>query len=94
MNEEITTSVSTDTVTEQTDEYTGDVTTATTVSYEDLLAELEQIKENQTATVEVLTEINEQQLQTSTATVYILAVLILWGVFSLVKSALNNCFNF
>lgn len=92
MNEEITTSVSTDTVTEQTDEYIGDVTTATTVSYEDLLAELEQIKENQTATVEVLTEINEQQLQTSTATVYILAVLILWGVFSLVKSALNNCF--
>lgn len=90
MNEEITTSVSTDTVTEQTDEY--DVTTVTTVSYEDLLAELEQIKENQTATVEVLTEINEQQLQTSTATVYILAVLILWGVFSLVKSALNNCF--
>lgn len=92
MSEEITTSVSTDTVTEQTDEYIGDVTTATTVSYEDLLAELEQIKENQTATVEVLTEINEQQLQTSTATVYILAVLILWGVFSLVKSALNNCF--
>lgn len=92
MNEEITTSVSTDTVTEQTDEYIGDVTTATTVSYEDLLAELEQIKENQTATVEVLTEIKEQQLQTSTATVYILAVLILWGVFSLVKSALNNCF--
>ncbi len=92
MNEEITTSVSTDTDTGQTDEYIGDVTTATTVSYEDLLAELEQIKENQTATVEVLTEINEQQLQTSTATVYILAVLILWGVFSLVKSALNNCF--
>ena len=92
MNEEITTSVSTDTDTGQTDEYTGDVTTATTVSYEDLIAELEQIKENQTATVEVLTEINEQQLQTSTATVYILAVLILWGVFSLVKSALNNCF--
>lgn len=92
MNEEITTSVSTDTVTEQTDEYIGDVTTVTTVSYEDLLAELEQIKENQTATVEVLTEIKEQQLQTSTATVYILAVLILWGVFSLVKSALNNCF--
>lgn len=92
MNEEITTSVSTDTDTGQTDEYIGDVTTATTVSYEDLLAELEQIKENQTATVEVLTEIKEQQLQTSTATVYILAVLILWGVFSLVKSALNNCF--
>ena len=92
MNEDITTSVSTDTVTEQTDEYIGDVTTVTTVSYEDLIAELEQIKENQTATVEVLTEINEQQLQTSTATVYILAVLILWGVFSLVKSALNNCF--
>ena len=92
MNKEITTSVSTDTVTEQTDEYIGDVTTATTVSYEDRLAELEQIKENQTATVEVLTEIKEQQLQTSTATVYILAVLILWGVFSLVKSALNNCF--
>lgn len=92
MNEEITTSVSTDTVTEQTDEYIGDVTTVTTVSHEDLLAELEQIKENQTATVEVLTEIKEQQLQTSTATVYILAVLILWGVFSLVKSALNNCF--
>lgn len=92
MNEDITTSVSTDTVTEQTDEYIGDVTTATTVSYEDLVAELEQIKENQTATVEVLTEINEQQLQTSTATVYILAVLILWGVFSLVKSALNICF--
>lgn len=92
MNEEITTSVSTDTVTEQTDEYIGDVTTVTTVSYEDLLAELEQIKENQTATVEVLTEIKEQQLQTSTAIVYILAVLILWGVFSLVKSALNNCF--
>lgn len=92
MNEEITTSVSTDTDTGQTDEYIGDVTTVTTVSYEDLLAELEQIKENQTATVEVLTEIKEQQLQTSTATVYILAVLILWGVFSLVKSALNNCF--
>ena len=92
MNEDITTSVSTDTVTEQLDEYIGDVTTVTTVSYEDLIAELEQIKENQTATVEVLTEINEQQLQTSTATVYILAVLILWGVFSLVKSALNNCF--
>lgn len=92
MSEEITTSVSTDTVTEQTDEYIGDVTTATTVTYEDLLAELEQIKENQTATVEVLTEIKEQQLQTSTASVYILAVLILWGVFSLVKSALNNCF--
>lgn len=92
MNEEIITSVSTDTDTEQTDEYIGDVTTVTTVSYEDLLAELEQIKENQTATVEVLTEIKEQQLQTSTATVYILAVLILWGVFSLVKSALNNCF--
>lgn len=92
MNEEITTSVSTDTVTEQTDEYTGDVTTATTVSYEDLFAELEQIKENQTATVEVLTEIKELQSWTSTATVYILAVLILWGVYSLVKSALNNCF--
>lgn len=92
MNEEITTSVSTDTVTEQTDEYIGDVTTVTTVSYEDLLAELEQIKENQTATVEVLTEIKELQSWTSTATVYILAVLILWGVYSLVKSALNNCF--
>lgn len=92
MNEEITTSVSADTVTEQTDEYIGDVTTATTVSYEDLLAELEQIKENQTATVEVLTEIKELQSWTSTATVYILAVLILWGVYSLVKSALNNCF--
>lgn len=92
MNEEITTSVSTDTDTEQTDEYIGDVTTVTTVSYEDLLAELEQIKENQTATVEVLTEIKELQSWTSTATVYILAVLILWGVYSLVKSALNNCF--
>lgn len=66
--------------------------TSTTVTPDEILAELKEIEKNQTATIEVLSDIRTQQEQLQTASVYILAVLIIYGVYKFISQAINSCF--
>ena len=60
------------------------------ITYQDILSELQEIEKQQTASIEIMSDIREQLNFSNTVNTYILGALLLYGVFKFVTRLLHS----
>ena len=65
----------------------------TDISYQDILAELQEIEKQQTESIQVISDIREQLNFSNTVNTYILVSLLLYGVFKFISRLLHSAID-